>query len=190
MAARKKKPRLPASVTPHSCVILSVDTAQRSGWCVYVDGKYASSGEIDMLDPSLSTDQCGLSGWSTDRVCLHALWECAEYEGRPAVLVFERPFRGTTQGQWIGAWKQAWALNSGHKRRVCGVYPSSWRARVLGPGWARAGREQVRKMELAVAARIAGRDVKPDEAAAICIGDWATKAGEVLALLPKRRRAA
>lgn len=188
---KRKKPKLPPSPTAHGCVILAVDTAQRSGWAVYVRGELVGSGEVDMLDPSKSTDQWGESGWNADRVCMHALWEASADWDAPytaAALVFERPFRGTTQGQWIGAWKAAWALNGGHKRRVVGVYPSSWRARVLGSGWARAGRDDVRRAELSLASDMAGRKPGPDEATAILIGRWGAYAGEVGAALPKQRK--
>lgn len=192
MSKRTKKPKLPPSPTPHPAVILAVDTAQRSGWAVYVRGELVSYGEVDMLDPSKSSDQWGVSGWNADRVCLHALWEVAfgldwDAPYTAAVLVFERPFRGTSQGQWIGAWKAAWAANGGHKRRMVGVFPSSWRARVLGPGWARAGRDKVRARELEMAAAIAGRRVRPDEAAAVLIAEGASKSAEVGARLPKQR---
>jgi hypothetical protein len=195
MAKRAKKPKLPASVAPHECVVLAIDTAQRSGWAVYVCGELVSSGEVDVLDPSKSTDECGVSGWDADRVCLHALWEVAfsldwDAPYSEAVLVFERPFRGTTQGQWIGAWKAAWARLGGHKRRMVGVYPSSWRARVLGPGWSRALRDDVRRAERSLAQSIAGRYVGPDEATAVLIGRWGVRAGETAAVLPKRRRKA
>lgn len=188
---KPKKPKMPPSPTPHTAVVLAVDTAQRSGWAVYVCGELASSGEIDMLEPCRSKDMHGLSGWNADRVCLHALWEAAS--GRDwvapyaeAVLVYERPFRGTTQGQWIGAWKQAWTAEGGHKRRMLGVYPATWRARVLDRGASRAPRDVVRSMEMRKAEAAAKHRVGPDEATAILIGRWASYAGEVGAVLPKR----
>jgi hypothetical protein len=55
----------------------------------------------------------------------------------------------------------------------------------------------VKTFELSVAVSVAALDmsksadtVGPDAAAAICIGKWAIRSGEVLAKLPKSRRAA
>jgi hypothetical protein len=150
-----------------------------------------SFGEVDMLHPERSADGSGVSGWDADRVCLHAITETGfnrpDYEELPRVLVYERPFRGTNQGQWVGAWKAAWVREGGTERRVVGVYPSSWRARVLGKGAASAPREQVRAMETLMARKLADRAVGPDEAAAICIGEWAARAGELVGLVRPTR---
>jgi len=109
--------------------------------------------------------------------------------------VFERPFRGTTQGQWIGAWKQAWVAQSGRKAAMVGVYPSSWRSRVLGRG--NLERNEARRLEAEVAAGVIDRDgtrtangpfvrATADAAAAIAIGQFAIYAGEVGKVMPKR----
>lgn len=173
------KRRLQSSHEPHACVVLGVDTAQVSGWCQLANGLFVASGEFDVLKyPALLAVMC----------------ESALAVGRcnslPAVLVYERPFMGTAQGQYIGAWKAAWAAAGGVRTRTLGVYPSQWRARVLGGGWARAGREQVREMEAHAAQLTAGRVCQPDEAAAVLIAKWGSHAGEVLAKLPKSMRGA
>lgn len=169
------KRRAPPSHVPHECVVLAVDTAQVSGWCLNVQGIYVGSSEFDLLKhPSL-----------LEEVCRNAL-ELGRANHLPVVLVYERPFMGTAQGQYIGAWKTAWSAVGGVKTRTVGVYPATWRARVLG--MARAARETARRAEQQLAARIAGRPVLPDEAPAVCIARWGSHAGEVLAKLPASAR--
>ena len=174
--ASRPKPRPLPSMLPHECIVLAVDTAQVSGWCISVRGVYISSGEHDMLrHPQHAEGVC--------RAALEVA-RCNVGTHGTAILVYERPFEGTAQGQYIGAWKTAWAAAGGVKSRTLGVYPSTWRARVLGPGWARARRDDVRPFELQVAKRVTGRVLGGDEAAAVCIAQWASRAGEVLAKLP------
>ena len=184
---KRKKPKLPASYEPHECIVLAVDTAETSGWAVYAAGELVNWGEVDMMRPERSRDRWGVSGWDANRVCMHALVETGHDTGWPVVMVFERPFRGTTQGQWIGAWKLAFLHNGGHKNRIIGVYPASWRARVLRA--ANAPREQARKSEMDRARQESSSThwIGPDAAAAICIGLWAVRSGDVAAKLPKKR---
>jgi Holliday junction resolvasome RuvABC endonuclease subunit len=113
-------------------------------------------------------------------------------ERGPHVVVIERPFVAkfgqTTMGTADHIWRKR-VEEAGLKRRIVRVYPASWRARVLGKGWASASRELVRARENVVASAIAeiddSRKMHPDAAPAICIGKWACFAGEVLAVLPR-----
>jgi hypothetical protein len=195
---RARKPKLPPSVTPHQAVVLCVDTAERSGWALYIDGTLRGFGEVDMLRPEFSRDLWGVSGWNAARVCMHALWECSR-QLADVVLVFERPFRGTTQGQWIGAWKAAFVAQGGRKAAMVGCYPATWRARALGSP--NQKRDEARETEQQLATQVIRRDMPKlagiraedvraasDAAAAIAIGQWAIRAGEVGAKLPKRRK--
>lgn len=170
----------PHRAVPHRAVILAVDTAERSGWALWVQGSLHAWGEIDMM---------GRGGASAADVCADAKGLAADL-APDAVLVYERPFRGTTQGQWIGAWKAAWARELPTPHRMVGVYPATWRARVLGRGLHAAKREVVRPVEQSVATALADAaqpgDIGPDAAAAVCIGYWATHAPEVAKKLPKR----
>lgn len=169
---KPRKARPAASYAPHDAAVLAIDTAQCSGWAIYLHGDLVSRGEIDMLTPT------GLS--EANDVCLLALSYSA-----PGVLVFERPFRGTSQGGYIGAWRSAWVAAGGRKRAQIGVYPATWRARVLGSPC--MTREAARAAEQRRALKeTLGMPVGPDEAAAVCIGLWAIRAGEVGAVLPKR----
>lgn len=187
---KKRKAKLPPSYDPHECVVLAVDCAEISGWSLWFCGELQGYGYTDMM--------AGIrNGFSA---CLDAV-DLAKSKKCRSVLVFERPFRGTSQGQWIGAWKQRWVAAGGVRSRMLGVYPASWRARVLGRGWGSAKREAVRLKEQETAHGIAhmhgyNNVLKPglemarhgDVAPAICIGQWAVFAGEVAKLIASRKK--
>ena len=170
-----RKPKPAPSMVPHAAVVMSVDTAELSGWAITVCGKLVAYGEIDMLENVKA-----------------AIAACAESvrfgaDRLPVVMVYEKPFGGTNQGAYVGAWKMAWRAAGGVAKRVVGVYPSTWRARVLGHGAVGAKREQVRAMEVRAASVIAGRVTGPDESPAIMIGQWGARCGEVREKLPRRK---
>lgn len=171
-AKRAKKTHLPPSYDAHPCAVLAVDPGESSGWAIYVHGGLVASGECDVFghDPE----------W-----VIGSFLAC---EG-PHVVVVERPFmvRFGTQVA-VGAGDVIWrrhAERAGLGRRIVRVYPATWRARVTG--MSNAKREAARAVEQEHAARVAGRAVGPDQAAAICIGLWAIRAGEVAAKIPKKR---
>jgi hypothetical protein len=184
---KKRKVRPAPSYVPLQCVVLAVDCAQESGWAIWANGKLVACGHVNMHASELA----GRSA------CEHAMLAAREL-GVGAVLVFERPFRGNTQGAWIGLWKNRWVAAGGAKRRMLGMYPATWRSRVLGPGWGSKKRALVRAKEQQVAAAFAREQGLSEELArhgdvapALCIGKCAVHAGEVAKVLPKRvRRAA
>jgi hypothetical protein len=183
---KKRKPKPPPSFAALRCVVLAVDCAQESGWAVWICGKPVACGHVNMIASELA-------GRAPSE---HAQQLAAEH-GVAAVLVFERPFRGNMQGAWIGLWKQRWVAAGGAKRRMLGVYPATWRSRVLGRGWGSAKREAARAEEQRAARSMAlenGLDVEiaghGDTAPALCIGKWASHAGEVAKVLPKTVRKA
>lgn len=184
--------RRPPSFAPWPAAVLAVDTARTSGWSVLVRGALRAAGEVAAFDLGRVTDVC--------RVALGTAPEL------PVVLVLERAFAHHRMGRGASAatvggiaaatemWRQAWASAGGVRRRVVRVYPATWRAAVLGPGMGSARREAAREAEQRVAqafAERAGLEAPgPDAAAAICIGLWAARSGEVGAVLPARTREA
>jgi hypothetical protein len=174
MATKKKKLRPPASPTPHDCWLLCVDTAEVSGWSIWRNGNLDSHGEMNVLRHS-------------PEALLRDVF--VRSSGEPVVLVLEKPFFGTSQGQYIGLWKYYFlqVFGQARRRRIVSVYPSQWRARVLPSGGGRRDRDSARRQERAIAAlEVDCRPIGDDEAAAICIGLWARLAGEVAAKLPKK----
>lgn len=185
---RNPKPKPPPSFEPHECVTVNVDTATRSGWAAFAKGEYIESGEVPLdIEPICKVIKSAM-----------LIADIAEV---PCVLVLERPFgqaRGRARGgsdKGRALWRACWRQCRGVTRRIVSVYPATWRARVLGGEMSNAKRDVVREVEIATADKIKLDAAKidkpptnaaPDEAAAICIGLWSARAGEVGAVLPKR----
>lgn len=168
---RPKKPKPEPSYTPWPCSILAVDPGERSGWALYDRGKPVSSGELDLF-----TDE--------PKAVMAALLAMPA----PHVVVIERPFmvRFGTQVA-VGAGDLFWrrlAERNGLTRRIVRVYPATWRSKTTRMHAAK--RDAARAVEQRQAAALVGRECGPDESAALLIGTWAIRAGEVGKVLPKR----
>lgn len=184
MSRSKTKPT--ASIRPWAAIILAVDTAANSGWAIYVRGVLVASGEAKI------TARVDL-----ERICAAAV---QALPGAPVVLVLEKPWNSGHASAIRGlgaarfAWVQAWAAAGGQASKVVSVLPVTWRSRVLGVTRDTAQRERLfaleRLRELHGDAGVPAGKPGPDEAAAIGIGAWASRAGEVGAKLPKKARAA
>lgn len=182
---RKPKLRLTPSHTPIDCVVLAVDTAKNSGWSLWVRGKYVDSGEIGIMDHGRMVARI--------RYCMGVVMDSG-LSSEKFVLVLERSWGGgrhqieglgAARHAWLSAWCDAHATKT--PRRVVRVYPATWRARIFGTTKQTSGRES--SFGLVHKGSAAGGD----EAAAICIGAWASHAGEVAAVLapkPKKAKAA
>jgi hypothetical protein len=164
--------RTAPSPRPWECVTLNVDTAELSGWSIYVRGKLVAFGELS----TSNTDMLSA-------VCLHAL---ELVPGLPVVLVLEFWWGGhlrTCAGlrAQCDRWKTAWRHCGGAAGKVVEVGPSTWRPPVLGSYFASKGcdRDEVRRAEQSMAAGIVGRPVGPDASPAILIGHWSSHAPEV-----------
>lgn len=157
------------------CVILAVDTAETSGWAIYECGIYRDSGEFNMLkQPRKHYEVCALA-------C-----DIASEARVPVVMVFERPFKGSHQGQYIGAWKIAWASCEVPMARTKGYYPSEWRAAFKLAG---LPRDKVRAAELDLAGKLTLlKDLGHDEAAAICFGAAVMRSDKVRELARTKRK--
>lgn len=179
---RKKVKEAPAPL-PWACAIIAVDTAANSGWAITYRGEYDHSGEVD------TTDEC-------------QLLELVKYAARqdtPVVLVLEAPYGGhkhpgevatlVALGMARERWERAWKANGQAASRIVRVQPSTWRAAVLGR-ITRMKTPELRKVEARVAKEWTGLDCGQDEAAAVCIAIWATKAAEVGHVIGERARAA
>lgn len=173
---KRKRPKLEPSLTPHDAAVLAIDPGETSGWAIWVRGTLRGQGTCDDVFGELPAV-----------LVQHFLREFG-----PHVAVIERPFLVRFANQTnIGTADRIWRKRleeAGLARRSVRVYPASWRARVLGKGWASASRDLVRAREAVVACELAGvRSLHPDAAAAVCIGRWGSFAGEVGAVLPRSR---
>lgn len=165
---------------PWDAVLLAVDTARRSGWCVSVQGKRVESGEVDTEQQSATLDNLVL--WAL---------RLGDTGGLPVVLVLEKAWGGNTsmlqslggaRERWLRPWRDAGQARG----RVVLVNPATWRSAVLGGYWATAKRDNVRVHEQLVAKHLKGSPAGPDEAAAILIARWGSHAAVVGKALGKR----
>src|SRR5690606_31483646 len=91
-----------------------------------------------------------------------------------------------TGAQW-GRWAEQLEIAGVSMRRVVRVEPHEWRAVTLGRR--RLERDVWKGWAMQVAPAYAGRLVGADEAEAVLIGLWGTRAAEVAKAVPKRRAA-
>lgn len=162
------------------CVVLAVDTADRSGYAVWHAGEVMQSGEVETKNAARV------------REIVAGAVVMAGVAHEPCVLVLEKPFGGTVmmvsalgaaKERWMAPWRD---LAIGHQGKVVSVTPSEWRGPVLGAYYANIERSVARAREQEVAASIVGRQVGGDEAPAVCIGQWAMHAQEIGVLIGKR----
>jgi hypothetical protein len=188
---RKKKPKLPwpACASPIAASILCVDPGKVSGWAIWRNGQPVRFGHVDVFG-----DPMRIEGVLAEFIC----------EPGPHLVVIERPFgaghgnASTAVGAGDVIWRSA-VERFKLKPRLVRVYPSQWRCKALGKGWGSAAREKVRKQEQAVALHevcsslpgyadnLQTTEIHSDAAPAICMGRWASYAGECIAKLPKPR---
>lgn len=177
--------KLAASPHPWRCTVLAVDPGESCGVAVWTGGEYVSSG---VCDGYFSSE---IVGW------LGVAQRAAMEANLPLVLVMEKPpmggraYRGRNlygSASVMGSrkvWAKVWGASVYTvSSRVVNVLPQVWRSRVLGV----TGGPLLESREVAAARRFAGREMQQrDEAAAVCIGCWASHAGEVGAKLRGRR---
>lgn len=164
---------------PWKCLVLGIDTARTSGWAINVCGQLLDSGEVNTFH----------SG-ALERIVSHAQ-ALALTAGVPSVLVLEAPWGGSVKivaslgassERWLRPWLQ---LGEAHGR-VVKVMPNQWRGPVLGASFVSCARDKVRAHEVRLASELAGRAVGSDEAPAILIALWGSRAGRVGKVIGKR----
>ncbi len=183
--------RAPRSVSQLPCVVLGVDPGKHSGWAIYF-GDHHRVGSFEGFRNGM---WCGETEDGHRHVVGHAIG-LADWAHLPLVVVAEK----WTAGGWAshttllglgaawGAWQVALREARHPKRRIVRVYSQTWRAAVIG------GRQRpTEQWKAAAQAHVLHRfgvEAGPDAAEAALIALWGSHAGEVAAVLPKRRRAA
>jgi hypothetical protein len=183
LSCEKRRPRARKEAKPREseaipCVLLALDTANRTGWALGAFGSIVSSGEHPLYSDA---------GMRATNEVLTLACALSSQHKIPIVIAYEVPWGGRmaagetkAEGYWIHAARSCGVP----MRRFVKVYPSQWRAVVLPPGSASLEREEVRKVEAIEAAKIVSdRKLGSDECAAVLIFEWAKKAGEVLSTL-------
>lgn len=199
MAARKvrrrvlpllSRPQTPRVATPF--LAIAVDTAKISGWAF----KTVDTVPVWMGPPTptsgvrFANDLGGV-----DEVVKLGLAQ-AERFGIPrerVMLVLEAPWGGKRHtifglGKAHGVWEAVWKANGLKAGRIVRVKPSVWRRVVLGRdrGLALYRSEQDRAKIALGYDHHKAPDFPQDQAAAICIAEWASVAPQVSSKVPRR----
>ena len=184
----------------HDCAILAVDPGESSGWAVWLCGELRAHGPAVLpIDRQLGVTRA-FSIARTHAVPLIVVAE--KWGGRrwnPKTARMERLGDEVLVGlgaHW-GRWLEQLDLHGGYTLgrskwpKIVRVLPTTWQPAMLGRGRS----EQLKSASVTRATaqcHAHGLDRAPADdnvADAICIGEWACKATEVGALLPKRKAA-
>jgi hypothetical protein len=181
---RKAKAKLPASLTPHDCIVLAIDPGKVSGFAIFVKGFLVWSDSArthaDRFDPA-SWAMSEAREWGLPLMVVAEKWTPGgRFAGARTMAGL-----GASWGLWLAALEDAGIP----KARIIRVHTQTWRAATIGGGRGIDTQEWKRRARVR-ASQEAGLLVEDDNAAdAICIGLWAIRSGEVGAKMPKRAKA-
>lgn len=163
-------------------VILTLDAATRTGVAVYVNGCLHHYTEVQAVE-----------GPQRRRVLQDAC-TIADVRGLPLACVMEVPFGGRASAALaltavVALWRDTWRGAAQSSESLMEYTANEWRRPLFGV--AGMPRAEVRRLEAALAAKTALRDmpgkrhytIGPDAAAAICIGQVAIRSSAVAAAL-------
>ena len=180
----RKKPKPLAPMTaPWDCVILALDAAATTGWSIWSRGLLLGHGELKIWtadgQPEAARITLRCREIAYDHRVPWCVWAERSWGGR----------MGKVEPSSVGYWRCCAMAEQLPRSRFGTVYPGTWRGATLPKGHAK-DREGVRAAEQARARELWGDGIGEDEAPAMLIGLWATRAAETGALLPARHRKA
>lgn len=167
---------------PVRAVVVALDAASTTGHATYVSGRLYRYGELDAYDPAARF------------VALRNALTAGALHGLPVAVVCEAPFGGHVSAAVrltavVALWRDTWLQLGGRSGVFLECTARDWRRELFGR---RAlTRRAARVLEARVAFERARRDLpgKPhaaiggDAAAAICLGQVATRSSAVAAAL-------
>jgi hypothetical protein len=184
-AHKKMKQRLPPSATPHECVIAAIDPGATSGAALFVGGDY-----IESRTCTTHLERASFARLAIEIACdaelplivvaekwsAHGKWGTAQAAGTAAQW-----------GMWQAAFETAGTFKIGRSTwpKFTRVLHATWVSRVLGCS-TNVGGLILKAASVNRAQRLTGSAVDHNAADAVCIGIFASHAGEVAALLPRR----
>lgn len=180
----------------NECVILAVDPGEASGWAIWDRGDLVAHGPASMpIDRQMAVTRAVAIGDGTAPLIVVAEKWNAIMRGRGAPRLSTDTLTGL--GAHWGRWLEQLDMNGGYTLgrskwpKIARVLPTTWQPLLLGKGRS----EDLKRWSMLRAADWARTwHLQPpaddNVADAICIGEWATKAPEVAALLPKRKAVA
>ena len=165
----------PPSPKAWPCVVLAIDSAQVSGWALFVSGELITAGvcKVDH-DAVVSIAQAQATAHKLPLIVVAETWSPG-FKSHKTVL---------GMGAAWGIWTSALTRAKHPKRRIVKVLPATWRSAVLHRG--RRGRDLWKAAAQSYVKQRYHVELSDDAAEAVCIGVWGMHAGEVGALIPKR----
>lgn len=161
-------------------LILAIDPGRKAGAALFLRGVLIDSWQVKPGGEAAVVAEAIVRAEGEPIVVVRENWSLGGRRGEGSAShqhIGMLAGLGAAWGRWDGALLGAGIPTS----RVVKVYARTWQASVI------SGRALTRAETLRIAVNraraIAHRDVGEDEAVAICIGLWATKAPEVLAVL-------
>lgn len=174
--------KLAPSHVPHPVVILAIDPGRVSGWALYVHGQRLDSGIANTVETrraAVELAQAAERDSGYRLVVVGETWQASRHAGKDRRMnAATLAGLGASWGLWLAALEEA----EHPKRRVMRCPQTAWKRAIVGSPFASHAVSMV-----ALARRYGDRP--EDELAALAIGEWATRAGEVAAKIPKRRAA-
>lgn len=183
---RLPKPRPAPSPIPHVCFVLGIDPGETSGVALGFAGRLQWARTV--------------TTYAERRAAFQSAFAAAFGADLPLVIVAEKWRRGgkwgfqqsvglgAQWGKWLAALEEfeTYAIGRSRYPKLVRVFPDMWRGALLGN--ARLRTEQAKAAALLrVRAELLGvSDHNAAEAA--CIALWGLHAGEVRAVLPKKRK--
>lgn len=170
---------------PHQAIILAIDPGKRSGWAIFIDGKLIRHGTARNDAERHDVVEMAAAYALNHKRKVVVVGESWRQGGR-----FDGPRTMAGLGASWGAWLVPIRMKGIGTTRILRVPVGEWRRAVHGGSCYRT-RSEWHHLACSRATYEAGEIVaNADEAEAICIGIWASKAAKVKAkLTPKRRRA-
>lgn len=161
-------------------VLLALDPAASSGASIWLNGHVIASAEVNDAAHRLKICNAAIA------VCTRA--NEASKRGVAFVVLREKWTPGGKRNinMWVGlgmawgAWREHLLLAGLKKSRVGAVYPQTWQSQVLG-----TTHNAERLAMTYVKTKYGKADAGPNEACAICIGEYGIGSGLVDGLLPK-----
>lgn len=177
---KKQKPLAPVAA-PWDCVILALDAAATTGWSLWSRGILLRHGEFKIWTSTGQPEAARITAEARHVASFYSIpwcvWAERSWGGR----------MGKVEPSSVGYWRCCAMAEQLPRSRFGTVYPGTWRGATLPKGHAK-DREGVRLAEQARARGMWGKGIGEDEAPAMLIGLWATRAAETGELLPARQR--
>lgn len=166
------------SYQPHPIAILAIDPGAESGFSFWLEGVYQTSGTVKTQSEREQVVHKSIEVAAAEHLHLIVVGETWSPGGWKSIAAI-----AGTGAAW-GLWSSELERAGFPKSRIVRVKPNDWRRMTVGTQGKRAALKERAK---AFASRLTNMIVQsPDQAEAIVIGYWATRAGEVAKKIPKR----